>query len=124
VQVSPRAFAEGAREQEAGEMSLQGTAIEEPAAGTPVLAELKTIYYNQMIRFHKQSNNYIEIVRCLLAMYADVKNQRTDQWAPLLKQIVWYVFRCRGITGGVCRAQCCNFKGPHQTICCLSWVAR
>lgn len=73
-------------------MSLQGTAIEVPAPGTPSMPELKTLYYNQMIRFHKQSNNYIEIVRCLLAMYADVKAKSSDQWAPLLKQIVWCVF--------------------------------
>ena len=90
AQVSPKAFAAGSKDQEAGEISLQGTAIEQPAEGTPTMAELKVRYYNQMIRFHKESNNYIEIVRCLLAMYADQKEQEDSTEAlALLKQIVW-----------------------------------
>lgn len=100
VQVSPKAFAAGAKEQEAGEMSLQGTAIEAPATGTPTMAELKGLYYRSMIRFHKHSNNYIEIVRCLLALYGDADTaardkegggggERAAEAYALLKQIVW-----------------------------------
>ena len=88
AQVSPKAFAAGSKDQEAGEISLQGTAIEKPADGTPSMPELKVLYYNQMIRFHKESNNYIEIVRCLLAMYADKADEGADALA-LLKQVVW-----------------------------------
>ena len=88
AQVSPKAFAAGSKDQEAGEISLQGTAIETPADGTPSMPELKVLYYNQMIRFHKESNNYIEIVRCLLAMYADKADEGADALA-LLKQVVW-----------------------------------
>lgn len=86
--MSPRAFAAGAKDQEAGEISLQGTAIEVPEEGTPSMPELKVLYYNQMIRFHKHSNNYIEIVRCLIAMYEDKKGD-SAAGLPLLKQIVW-----------------------------------
>lgn len=89
MQVSPKAFAAGNKEQEAGEISLQGTAIEQPADGTPVMADLKHIYYKQMIRFHKQTNNYIEIVRALLAIYADFKSE-PEKWQPVFKQAVWY----------------------------------
>jgi hypothetical protein len=87
-QVSPKAFAQDSKDQEAGEISLQGTAIEKPEEGTPTMPELKERYYNQMIRYHKNTNNYIEIVRCLLAMYADKTNESPDTLA-LLKQIVW-----------------------------------
>lgn len=89
MQVSPKAFAAGAKEQEAGEISLQGTAIEQPEDGTPSMAELKHIYYNQMIRFHKQTNNYLEIVRALLAIYADYKGD-PEKWQPVFKKVVWY----------------------------------
>lgn len=88
LQVSPKAFAPGQKGQEAGEISLQGTAIEEPNEGTPTMPELKHIYYRQMIRFHKQSNNYLEVVRSLLSIYQDLKST-TDQWQPVFKQIVW-----------------------------------
>ena len=53
------------------------------------MAELKVRYYQQMIRFHKESNNYIEVARCLLAMYADAQAGGAEEWAPLLKQAVW-----------------------------------
>jgi 26S proteasome regulatory subunit N5 len=90
MQVSPKAFAAGTKEQEAGEISLQGTAIETPEEGTPSMPELKVLYYNQMIRLHMESNNYIEIVRCLLAMYADKKSDSAESLS-LLKRVVWYV---------------------------------
>ena len=81
AQVSPKAFAAGAKEQEAGEMSLQGTAIEVPESGTPSMKELKVLYYESMIRFHKHSNNYIEIVRCLLALYSDASAEGKEDGA-------------------------------------------
>lgn len=90
--VSPKAFAASYKGQEAGEISLQGTAIEEPEAGTPSMPELKLLYYNQMIRFHKHSNNYLEITRCLLSIYtSDGVLDSSDKWMPVLKQIVWYL---------------------------------
>lgn len=52
------------------------------------MPELKVRYYEQMIRFHKQTNNYVEVVRCLLALYADTTEAPADG-AALLKQIVW-----------------------------------
>lgn len=88
--MSPKAFAAGSKEQEAGEISLQGTAIEQPDEGTPSMAELKHIYYNQMIRFHKQTNNYLEVVRALLAIYSDFKTE-AEKWQPVFKKVIWCV---------------------------------
>jgi hypothetical protein len=99
VQVSPKAFAAETKEQEAGEISLQGTAIEKPDEGTPSMSELKHIYYNQMIRFHKQTNNYLEIVRALLAIYADFKTE-PEKWQPVFRKVVW--------CGPPCPLSCCT----------------
>lgn len=52
------------------------------------MSELKHIYYRQMIRFHKQSNNYLEVVRSLLSIYEDLKGS-ADRWQAVFKQIVW-----------------------------------
>jgi 26S proteasome regulatory subunit N5 len=100
AQVSPKAFAKGSKDQEAGEISLQGTAIEQPEEGTPAMPALKVRYYEQMICFHKQSNNYLEIVRCLLAMYAD-KEEAADALATL-KQVVWYALKLSSVIVRLC----------------------
>jgi hypothetical protein len=107
MQVSPKAFAPGQKEQAAGEISLQGTAIEKPEEGTPTMPELKHIYYNQMIRFHKQTNNYLEIVRALLSIYADFKG-KPEQWQPVFKKGVWCAIQPRRLASTVvmCHMKC------------------
>lgn len=114
VQVSPKAFAPGQKGQEAGEISLQGTAIEKPEEGTPSMPELKHIYYRQMIRFYKQSNNYLEVVRSLLSIYQDLKST-ADQWQPVFKQIVWCASSCSPHASALLWP-----RKPQQTLATLS----
>ena len=90
--ISPRVFRDEARKEEAGEIGIEGTAIEAAAEGTPDMQALKLVYYNQMIRYYADSNNYLEMCRCYKAIYETKAIQADpEKWTPVLKNIVWYV---------------------------------
>ncbi|TMW90405.1 hypothetical protein EJD97_015724 [Solanum chilense] len=66
--------------------------VEEPAPDIPSLLELKQIYYELMIRYYFQNNDYLEICRCYKAIYEipSVK-ENPAQWIPSLSNIYWYL---------------------------------
>lgn len=67
--ISPKAFVER-RGEGAGDIGIEGTAIEAPDEDVPALSDLKVMYYNTLIRYHRQFNDYLEICRAYKAMYA------------------------------------------------------
>eukprot|EP00210_Caulerpa_lentillifera_P001847 g1776.t1 len=89
--ISPKAFLER-RGETAGEIGIEGTAIEAPDKDIPTLAELKMIYYYTLIRYHRKFGDYLEICRAYKAMY-ESQEIASDQskWMPLLKKICWYL---------------------------------
>lgn len=89
--ISPRAFVVHKGEAK-GEIGIEGTAIEAAEEGVPELHELKLTYYELMIRYYAQSNNYLEICRCYRAIYeADSVKDDQEKWEPILKRICWYL---------------------------------
>lgn len=97
--VSPRAFAsldkkeeEAKKGESAGEIGIEGTAIEEPEEGTPSLEELKLVYYSSLARFHLHEAEYLEVARCHKAML-DTPAVKDDgsQWPEMLKKVCWYL---------------------------------
>jgi 26S proteasome regulatory subunit N5 len=69
--VSPRAFAPaaaGRRGEGAGEVGIEGTAIEAPAEGTPPLPELRLRYYALLERYHAGEGAFLEMCRCQRAV--------------------------------------------------------
>eukprot|EP01023_Acetabularia_acetabulum_P042172 TRINITY_DN4147_c0_g1_i1.p2 TRINITY_DN4147_c0_g1~~TRINITY_DN4147_c0_g1_i1.p2 ORF type:complete len:491 (+),score=105.34 TRINITY_DN4147_c0_g1_i1:57-1529(+) len=87
--VSPKAFE--AREK-AGDIGVEGTAIQEAEQGIPSLGVLKIQYYNLMIQFHREhENQYLDICRCYRALY-ESENIKNDpvQVIETLKKICWF----------------------------------
>ncbi|KAM3234847.1 26S proteasome non-ATPase regulatory subunit 12 A [Capsicum annuum] len=66
--------------------------VEEPAPDIPSLLELTRIYYELLIRYYFQNNDYLEICRCYKAIYEipSVK-ENPAQWIPVLRKICWYL---------------------------------
>lgn len=89
--ISIRAF-EREDTDDLGNKKKREEATESAAEGTPVLHELKTMYYQLMIRYHMHSNNSLEVARCYLALYQD-KRISTDLSISLgfLKKICWFI---------------------------------
>jgi 26S proteasome regulatory subunit N5 len=93
--VAPRAFtppAAGPKKGEAaGEIGIEGTAIQAPAPGTPSLEELKLQYYALMVRYHSHEGNYLEMCRCYRAIL-DTPAVAEDpaRWGDALKKATWY----------------------------------
>eukprot|EP00873_Tetraselmis_striata_P044662 jgi/Tetstr1/464926/TSEL_009660.t1 len=90
--ISPRVFRDAARKEEAGEIGIEGTAIEAPAEGTPDMQALKLQYYGLMIRYYAHHDNYLEVCRSYKAIL-DTKSieEEPAKWMPVLKCIVWNV---------------------------------
>ena len=79
--------------------------IESLLQGTPNMWELKEKYYKLLIRFHANSDSYLEICRCYRNLYLDMLKTKTetpeaeapksdtpmdtDAWMPVLKKIIW-----------------------------------
>lgn len=78
--ISPKAFTER-RGEGAGDIGIEGTAIEAPADDIPSLFELKAIYYNTLIRYHRKFNDYLDICRAYKAMYEsrDISSEE-EKW--------------------------------------------
>mmetsp|Transcript_35851 Transcript_35851/g.101471 ORF Transcript_35851/g.101471 Transcript_35851/m.101471 type:complete len:489 (-) Transcript_35851:103-1569(-) len=90
--ISPRVFRDTARKEEAGEIGIEGTAIEAPAEGTPDMEALKLSYYKLMITYHGHTDNYLEMCRCYKAIYGTPCIQEdAANWTPVLKNIIWTV---------------------------------
>uniref|UniRef100_A0A7S0UQS6 PCI domain-containing protein n=1 Tax=Polytomella parva TaxID=51329 RepID=A0A7S0UQS6_9CHLO len=87
--VSPRAFVERKGEQ-SGDVGIEGTAIEPPAAGTPSLDELKLRYYQLLYQYFAHENNYLEMARCYRATL-EVSSIREDPTveAATLRRLSW-----------------------------------
>lgn len=68
--VSPRAFVPkpDRKGDAAGEIGIEGTAIEEPEEGTPSLEALKLRYYELMVRYHSHEGAHLEICRAYRAV--------------------------------------------------------
>ena len=51
---------------------------------------LKLRYYELMIRYHQNTDNYLEICRCYKSIY-DTPSIVEDsaKWTPVLKNIIW-----------------------------------
>jgi 26S proteasome regulatory subunit N5 len=90
--ISPRVFREQARKEEAGEIGIEGTAIEAPAEGTPDMQALKLQYYGLLIRYYAHHDNYLEVCRSYKSIL-ETKAVEDDsaRWMPVLKCIVWNV---------------------------------
>eukprot|EP00475_Leptophrys_vorax_P023550 TRINITY_DN3220_c4_g1_i1.p1 TRINITY_DN3220_c4_g1~~TRINITY_DN3220_c4_g1_i1.p1 ORF type:complete len:495 (+),score=101.28 TRINITY_DN3220_c4_g1_i1:110-1594(+) len=109
--ISPRAFAsesvEGAAAaaaaaaaaEQAGKGKAKGKkgpkeegAVQPADADVPSLAELKLRFYELMIRYHINANDYLEICRCYQSIY-DTPDVKADasRWIPVLKRICWYL---------------------------------
>ncbi|KAK3286175.1 hypothetical protein CYMTET_6256 [Cymbomonas tetramitiformis] len=93
--ISPRTFMEKeAPKEKTKKATADQEAPPEQAAleGTPLLPELKLMYYELMIQIHKEANEYLDICRCYQAVYQDkaVADDAT-RWAPVLTKIAWYV---------------------------------
>lgn len=89
--VSPRAFVERKGEAQ-GEIGIEGTAIEEADKDTPSLPELKLKYYELLIAYYSNQNNYLEVTRCYRAIYeVHVGEDARDKWEPVLKRVCWYL---------------------------------
>ncbi|PIN11452.1 26S proteasome regulatory complex, subunit RPN5/PSMD12 [Handroanthus impetiginosus] len=88
--ISPRAFDADTKEKK---KPKEGESIvEEPPADIPSLMELKRIYYQLMIRYYLNNNDYLEICRCYKSTY-EIPSVKEDpaQWIPVLRKICWYL---------------------------------
>ncbi|CAI5929897.1 unnamed protein product [Closterium sp. NIES-64] len=66
--------------------------IQPAAPDVPTLVELKLKFYELMIRYYTNTNDYLEICRCYQNIY-DTPAVKADQerWIPVLKRICWYL---------------------------------
>lgn len=94
--VAPRAFvppAGGAERkgEAAGDIGIEGTAIEAPAPGTPPLEALKLHYYALLVRYHAHESNYLEMCRCYRAIL-DTPGVAADPaaWRDALAKAAWF----------------------------------
>ncbi|PSS30273.1 26S proteasome non-ATPase regulatory subunit 12 A like, partial [Actinidia chinensis var. chinensis] len=89
--ISPRVF-DADTSKEKKKPKEGDNVVEEALADIPSLLELKQIYYELMIRYYSQSNDYLEICRCFKSIYEipSVKEDPT-QWIPVLRKICWYL---------------------------------
>lgn len=83
--ISPHAF-DAKAPVAAGEIGIEGTAIEPPAEGTPELPELKRAYYALMARIHAAQRDHLERARAHLAVY---KGEAGEE--ETLKRVAWLV---------------------------------
>eukprot|EP01026_Neomeris_dumetosa_P028417 TRINITY_DN23006_c0_g1_i10.p1 TRINITY_DN23006_c0_g1~~TRINITY_DN23006_c0_g1_i10.p1 ORF type:complete len:490 (-),score=70.27 TRINITY_DN23006_c0_g1_i10:215-1684(-) len=87
--ISPKAFE---AKEKAGDIGVEGTAIQEAEQGIPNLAELKVQYYQLMIQFHREhEDHYLDICRCYRALYqSETIKDDVSQATEILKKISWY----------------------------------
>eukprot|EP01025_Chloroclados_australasicus_P010027 TRINITY_DN1390_c0_g1_i2.p1 TRINITY_DN1390_c0_g1~~TRINITY_DN1390_c0_g1_i2.p1 ORF type:complete len:492 (+),score=82.47 TRINITY_DN1390_c0_g1_i2:122-1597(+) len=87
--ISPRAFE---AKEKAGDIGVEGTAIQEAEEGIPSLADLKIDYYYLMIQFHRaHEDQYLDICRCYRALYeSDGIRDDPARSTDILKKICWY----------------------------------
>lgn len=72
--------------------SIEGTRIEAPEEGTPDLETLKIRYYEMLIRYHLDVDDYLEVCRCYRAIYDSESVQAdADRWQRCLRLICWYL---------------------------------
>eukprot|EP00899_Mesostigma_viride_P029474 jgi/Mesvir1/9711/Mv12183-RA.1 len=94
--ISPRVFKEETPEEKEKKAKKKGLDeaehVEAPDVGIPEMPVLKQSYYQLMIRYHKHSNDYLEICRCYENLIASpsVRDDK-EQWAQMMKKIVWYI---------------------------------
>lgn len=89
--ISSKAFVER-RGEVAGDIGVEGTAIEAQAEDTPTMAVLKLKYYELMVRYYSQENNYLEMCRCYKSIY-EMESVASDQakWSDVLRKICWFL---------------------------------
>lgn len=73
----------------AGLENSEGFLVQDAAAGTPSLPELKIMYYLLMIRYHSHHNSYLEICRCYQSIFEDQQSGDIATWGPVLQKICW-----------------------------------
>lgn len=89
--VSPRVFEADASKEKKKPKEGENI-VEEAPADIPSLMELKRIYYELMIRYYSNTNDYLEMCRCYKAIY-EIPSVKEDsaQWIPVLRKICWYL---------------------------------